>query len=137
MMKRRTFLALGAAAGGMVALGAALFTNGYRSWVLGFLREALPGYSLHPAGLAHFMDEYKSRHSEAMKFQILGAAESVVDARSLLPQKKAEYVEDEERNVLTEFLIGSDFFQDYPHGAKEITYSGRSKVCRSPFAIFD
>lgn len=136
-MRRRTFLALGAAAGGLTAAGAVLLANGYRSWVLRSLRQALPGYSFDTAGLDLFLDEYRPRHSEAMKFQFFGAAESVFDARALLPDKTIEYIGDEERDVLTEFLVGSDFFEPGPDGPRKITYSGRAVVCRSPFATFD
>jgi hypothetical protein len=33
MMTRRTFFALGAAAGGLVVAGVTLVANGYKSWV--------------------------------------------------------------------------------------------------------
>lgn len=137
MMKRRTFLALGAAAGGTAALGAVLVGNGYRSWVLGVLRQALPGYVYDPAGLDLFIEESQSRYASAMKFRLFGAAESVVDARSLLPQRMTRRVENAERDLLTDFLVGSDFFQLYPHGARTITYSGRPAACASPFVVFD
>lgn len=136
-MRRRTFLVLGAAAGGLAATGAVLLANGYRSWVLRSLEQALPGYSFNAAGLDLFLEEYKPRHSDAMKFQAFGAAETVFDARALLPDSTIEYIGDEERDVLTEFLIGSDFFQQAPDGPREITYSGRAVACRSPFATFD
>jgi hypothetical protein len=137
MMKRRQFLALGAAAGGMAALGALLVSNGYRSWLLNVLERALPGYSYDPAGLDLFVEEREARHALALKFRLLGAAESIVDTRWLLPERMAHRIEDEERDVLTEFLIGSDFFQQYPHGARTITYHGWRSACKSPFATFD
>jgi hypothetical protein len=43
----------------------------------------------------------------------------------------------EERVILTDFLIGSDFFQNYPNGPKHITYRGKPGACVSPFAKFD
>ena len=64
-------------------------------------------------------------------------AESIVDARWMLPKRMALRIEDEERDVLTEFLIGSDFFQQYPYGARTITYNGWRTACKSPFATFD
>jgi hypothetical protein len=137
MMKRRHFLALGAAAGGMAALGAVLVGNGYRNWLVGVLERALPGYSYDQVGLDLFAEEHASRHARALKFRLLGAAESIVDARWVMPARMMHRIEDVERDVLTEFLIGSDFFQLYPHGAGTITYVGRSKACASPFAVFD
>jgi hypothetical protein len=137
MMKRRRFLALGAAAGGMAAIGTVLFSNGYRSWVVSVLERALPGYSYDPAGLDLFVEERASSHATVLKFRLLGAAESVVDARWMMPRRVVHRIEDEERDVLTEFLIGSDFFQQYPYGGRTITYTGRRTACISPFATFD
>jgi hypothetical protein len=137
MMTRRTFFALGAAAGAMVAAGAALLAGGYRNWVVASLREALPGYAFEPAGLDRFVADYESRHGERMKFRLLGAAERIIDVEPLLPEAKAHRIEDEERQVVTEFLLGSDFFQHYPLAVKEIAYNGPVIACRSPFARFD
>jgi hypothetical protein len=134
-MRRRAFLALGASAGAMAAVGMALFANGYRSWVLETLRTALPGYSF--AGVDQFIDDHRSRSRDSIKFQLLGAAESVFGARALLPEGTRRYIDDEERDVVTEFLLGSDFFQQYPQGAREITYTHRAVACKSPFAVFD
>lgn len=137
MPTRRTFFALGAAAGAVAAAGAALLAGGYRSWLVASLREALPGYSFEPAGLDRFVEEYESRHGQVMKFRLLGAAERIFDVDSLLSDAKERRIEDEEREVVTEFLIGSDFFQHYPLAVKEIAYNGRAVECRSPFARFD
>jgi hypothetical protein len=119
----------------MAAVGTALFANGYRSWLLEALRRALPGYSF--AGLDQFIDDHRSRNRDSIKFQMLGAAESVFGARALLPEGTRRYIDDEERDVVTEFLLGSDFFQHAPDGPREITYAGRAVICRSPFAVFD
>jgi hypothetical protein len=137
MMSRRTFFALGVAAGGLVAAGAALVANGYRYWIEASLREALPGYAFEPNGLTRFVDDYRAAHGEPMKFRLLGVVERVVEIEPLLPAGKAHRVEDEERQVVTEFLLGSDFFQHYPLAVKEIAYNGRTIACRSPFARFD
>lgn len=137
MIGRRTFLALGAAGLGLATVGAAMVARGYDSWVRATLRRVLPGHSFNAAGLDRFVDEYGSTHADALKFRLFGVADSILDAKSLLPEKKVHYIEDEERDLLTEFLIGSDFFQRAPDNASEITYSGRPVGCRSPFAVFD
>ena len=94
MMTRRTFFALGAAAGAMVAAGAALLAGGYRNWVVASLREALPGYAFEPAGLDRFVADYESRHGERMKFRLLGAAERVRDLiRAPVPRAVREEYE--------------------------------------------
>lgn len=137
MMTRRTFVALGAVTGGLVVAGVTLVANGYKSWIADVLHRALPGYSLDPGGLDRFIAEYQSRHSGATKFQLLGAVENIFHARSLLQPETADYVESEERKVLTEFLVGSDFFEQYPKGKREITFNERAVACKSPFAVFD
>ena len=136
-MTRRMLLASTIAAGGAAGFGAALLANGYRNWVVRVLQEALPGYSYEAAGLDRFLEDYRPLHLDGIKFQMLGAAETIFDARLLLPDRKRQYIGDEERDLLTEFLIGSDFFQQYPHGATIITYDSRRRACRSPFATFD
>jgi hypothetical protein len=137
MINRRAFLTLAAGAGGIAIGGATLFANGYESWIVGVLRRALPGYAFDPAGLEQFIADYRSRHAKVSKFRLLGAAETVFQARSLLRRKTADRIENDERKVLTEFLIGSDFFQHYPPEGRKITYHGRAVVCKSPFAVFD
>jgi hypothetical protein len=137
MIRRRTFLAFSVAAGGLASLGAVLVFKGYRGWVLDTLQRALPGYSFNAAGLDHFVDEYRSRHPDAMKFQLLGAGGSIFDVRALLPTQTVRYIGDEERELLTEFLLGSNFFDHARDRTKEVTYTGRIVTCRSPFAVFD
>ena len=136
-MTRRMLLVSSVAAGGAAAFGAALLANGYRSWVVSVLREALPGYSYDAAGLDRFLEDYRPLHLDGMKFQMFGAAESLFDARSLLPEQKLQYIADEERDVLTEFLVGSDFFHRPFGETTQITYNARAVTCRSPFAVFD
>jgi hypothetical protein len=137
MMTRRMLLASTIAAGGAAAFGGALLANGYRSWVVRVLQEALPGYSYEAAGLDRFLEDYRPLHLDGVKFQMLGAAETIFDARSLLPDRKRQYIGDEERDLLTEFLIGSDFFHRPLGETKQIAYAGRAVMCRSPFAVFD
>jgi len=61
----------------------------------------------------------------------------VVDLTPIMPAAMAERLAAEERTILTDFLIGSDFFQTYPGGPKQITYSGKPAACVSPFARFE
>ncbi len=140
-MNRRKLLLLGGAAGGLAVIGggggaAFVVTDHYSRWIHGILQRALPGYELEPEGLALFIEEYFAKKSRSIKFRMFAAAQGVLDVKGALPDGMAKDVEEQERQILTSFLIGSDFFENYPGGPKEITYRGMSIACASPFATF-
>jgi len=131
---------VGTLAGGIAVLGASgtafVLLDRHERWIRKILRRSLPGYELDPAGLALFIDEYNTGTSLGLKFQVFAAAESFVDAKAALPEGAAGAAEQEERKILSDFLIGSDFFDHYPDGPKRITYRGAPQACISPFATF-
>lgn len=140
MIGRRAFLLTGSAAGGLLVLGggaAFVWSDRYRGWIEATLRRALPGYDLEPTGLARFVEDYNARkEGGGLKLRVFAAAERLVDANWALPAKMASDVEEEERRIVSDFLLGSDFFQTYPNGAKTVTYGGPAEACGSPFATF-
>jgi hypothetical protein len=140
IMRRRTFLLMGSAAVALVGVagsGAAfVLTDRYSGWIRDTLQRALPGYDLEPAGLARFTDEYNERKQGNAKLRVFAAVEPLVDARWALPKGMAAHLEVEERRIVSDFLLGSDFFQNYPDGPKTITYAGLPEACVSPFATF-
>jgi hypothetical protein len=138
-MNRRKFLLLSSAAGSLAVVGggaAFVITDHYRGWIRGILHRGLPGYSLEPKGLTQFGDEYFAKHRHARKQRVIAAAEGVMNLDAMVPAGMARRIALEEREILTDFLIGSDFFQNYPRGSKVITYSGKPAACTSPFATF-
>jgi hypothetical protein len=137
-MNRRNFLIVSGAAGGLAVAAGGVFvlSDNYHGWVSGILHRSLPGYAIEPKGLAQFVDEHFA-HQKSRKKRLLAAAEGVVDLTPIMPAAMAERLAAEERMIVTDFLIGSDFFQNYPSGPKEITYSGKPAACVSPFARFD
>lgn len=139
-MRRRQFLLMGSALGGLAAIG---FTGAgyvavdrYGGWIREILSRSLPGYSFDPDGLALFIDEYNKQQGRSIKYRVFAAAEGVIDAKAVLPKRQAENVQRRERKILSDFLVGSDFFENYPDGAKTITYRGQPAACGSPFATF-
>ena len=102
----------------------------------GILHRSLPGYAIEPKGLALFIDEHFARQKSRKK-RLLAAAQGVLDLTPMMPVAMAKPLAAEERMIVTDFLIGSDFFQNYPGGSKEVTYSGKPAACVSPFAKFD
>jgi hypothetical protein len=140
MVRRRNLLLMGVAAGalGLVGGGGAALVamDRYQGWIRDILQRSLPGYDLEPDGLALFTDEYFAKKKSATKLRLFAAAQPVVNAKPVLPEDMAEDVEEEERRILSNFLIGSDFFENYPRGRREITYRGSAEACSSPFATF-
>jgi len=127
-----------AAAGGIAAIGTVyVSTDRYGSWIRDVLRRSLPGYSFDPEGLARFVAEYDARQPFSIKRRVLAAAEGLIDTKPFLPQRKAEHLAESERLVLSDFLVGSDFFENYPGGSRVITYRGARTACGSPFARFE
>lgn len=136
-MNRRNFLLLSSAAGGLAIAGggAYVLSDNYHSWVGRVLHRSLPGYTLEAKGLALFVDEH-FEHQKSRKKRLFAAGLGVADFTPLMPARTAERVAAEERIILTDFLIGSDFFQNFPNGPKTITYGGKPAACVSPFAVF-
>src|SRR5262245_61556853 len=139
-MRRRQFLLMGSALGGLAAFGFAsagyVALDRYGGWIREILSRSLPGYSFDPDGLALFIDEYNEQQGRSIKYRVFAAAEGVVDAKAVLPKRQAEDVRRRERRILSDFLVGSDFFENYPGGTKMITYRGKPEACGSPFATF-
>lgn len=136
MVRRRKFLVMSAA--GTLAIvggGAFVLTDRYRGWIHATLQRSLPGYSLQASGLTRFVEEYNARKQGNTRLRLFAAAQRLVDAKPVLPEEMAADFEAEERRIVSDFLIGSDFFDNYPNGPKEITYRGVAEAC-SPFATF-
>jgi hypothetical protein len=138
-MKRRKFLLLATAAGGFALLGggaAFVMTDHYRGWIRDILHRGLPGYTLEPKGFAQFVDEFFANQRRNTQLRLFAAVDGVMDIEPALPAAKANTIAAEERRILTRFLLGSDFFANYPGRSKEITYSGMPAACINPFAKF-
>jgi hypothetical protein len=140
MTSRRKFLLLGTAIGGLAVAGggAALLvlTDRHKGWIQATLERALPGYSFERAGLDRFVDDFNHGHRQSMRLKLFATSQHLIDARWALPEKMAAKVAQEERLIVSDFLLGSNFFQSYPNGPKTITYSGAPEACASPFATF-
>jgi hypothetical protein len=129
---------MGAAAGVAVVAGGGTFAiaDHYHGWIRSTLRRWLPGYSFDPEGLALFFRDYYQKQGDAIKLRMFAAVEGVVDVKVVLPDELRRGVEEEERRIFSAFLVGSDFFDNYPNGPKTITYHGTPRACGSAFATF-
>jgi hypothetical protein len=141
MASRRKFLFIGGVAAGTLAIaggGAAGFvlSDRYQGWIEEVLRRSLPGYDLEPNGLARFTEEYYAQRKDNARLRLFAATQTLFDTKWALTHEMTRNVDKEERLIISDFLIGSDFFENYPKGPKQITYRGRAEACGSPFATF-
>jgi hypothetical protein len=141
MPSRRKFLLMSGVAAGTLALvggGAAAFVylDEFEGWIRNVLRLALPDYDLEPSGLAQFIEEYYETRKDNGRLRLFAATHRLMDARWALNDEMTRDIDEEERKIVSDFLIGSDFFANYPDGTKQITYRGIADACGSPFATF-
>jgi hypothetical protein len=119
--------------GGVAActLGFAMFANRYG--VFGaILRRNLPDVQLPEAEIRKFVDaylpEFLARRGRREAF--LWRAATMID--DLAPWG-AQITEEVERDVLTQFLIGSNFFQLSDPRSEVIEFFGLPSACPNPF----
>lgn len=135
---RRKLLIVGA--GGAVALGIfgatswSRLSNHRASWIESVIRDNLPGIDLDAASLQTFVSDMLA--SERMQ---RAAVRATVFADRFVPwlpasiSKARDALEGLERHVLTEYLIGSNFFRVNDARRETIVYSGQAVGCTNPF----
>ncbi|MBM0103600.1 hypothetical protein JM946_02545 [Steroidobacter sp. S1-65] len=135
---RRKLLIAGA--GGTVALGIfgaaswGSLSNYRASWVESVLRENLPGIDLDPASLqAYIKDILASERMQRKEVKVTVFADRFVPWLPAHIAKARNGLEGLERYVLTEYLIGSNFFRVPDPKRETIVYSGRAVACINPF----
>lgn len=140
-LSRRRFLIV--AVGGAVAAGALGIVavdqskSGRALWVERVVRRNLPGVMLDEASLSIFVRSVLDGHlvrSRVHRAAIL-AQRTVPWLTSRVP-KAREGLVGLERRVLTEYLIGSNFFRVRDPKRELIVYSGSLTACANPFATF-
>jgi len=135
---RRKLLIAGA--GGVVALGAlgaaswGQLTNYRASWVERVVRENLPGIDLDAVSLQAFVkDILASERMQRKEVKVTVFADRFVPWLPAHISKARNGLEGLERYVLTEYLIGSNFFRVPDPKRETIVYSGIALACRNPF----
>jgi hypothetical protein len=135
---RRKLLIAGV--GGTLALGMfgaaswGTIGNFRASWVENVLRDNLPGIDLDVASLQAFIQEILT-HERMQKTEV----KATVFADRFVPwlpariAKARSGLEGLERFVLTEYLIGSNFFRVPDPKRETIVYNGRAIACINPF----
>lgn len=138
----RRNLLLGGAALGALGLGVA----GYAATASAFdffkamLRSQLPGVRISDASLRAFTeDAVIGRQSDfAPKLRVLSGMVRTLgfDAVASIMQDSYAF-EKFNRDFLTQFLVGSNFFQLTDPRAEEVIYFGRPGACPNSFARFE
>lgn len=135
---RRKLLIAGA--GGTLALGIfgaaswGTLRNYRATWVESVVRENLPGIELDTASLRSFIKDILA-HERLQRT----AVKATVFADRFVPwlpaniAKARDGLEGLERFVLTEYLIGSNFFRIPDPKREIIVYGGRAVACINPF----
>ncbi|WP_129781416.1 hypothetical protein [Peristeroidobacter soli] len=128
------------ASGGVAALGVfgaaswGHLTNYRASWVERVVRENLPGIDLDPGSLQTFIkDILANERMNRKEVKVTVFADRFVPWLPAHISKARDGLEGLERFVLTEYLIGSNFFRIPDPKHETIVYSGMIVACRNPF----
>lgn len=126
-----------AGAAGAVVVGAVAWIplKSYRaSWIEQVVRENLPGIELEPDSLQTFV-KYMLGHERLQPALVRATifADRFVPWLPARISKAREGLAGVERHVLTEYLIGSNFFRVPDPKAETIVYGGAVIACINPF----
>lgn len=135
---RRKLLIAGAGGAAVLGIfGAASWeqlTNYRATWVERVVRENLPGIDLDAASLQTFVkDILASEWLQRKPVKMTVFADRFVPWLPAHVAKARNGLESLERYVLTEYLIGSNFFRVPDPKREQIVYSGMIVACRNPF----
>lgn len=122
-------LALGGSVAGLRHAG------GRAAWIADVIRRNLPGILIDEASMASFVQAMlASGLLDSYKRNLLVLADTAIPSLSRRIAPARERIEWLERWVLTEFLLGSNFFRVADPKSETIVYSGKSPACPNPFA---
>jgi hypothetical protein len=127
--------AAGAVTLGIFGVAAWKPLKNYRaSWVEQVVRDNLPGINLDPDSLQTFV-KYMLSHERLQPALVRATifADRFVPWLPAHVSKAREGLEGVERHVLTEYLIGSNFFRVPDPKSETITYHGAVLACINPF----
>lgn len=132
--------------GGMAGLATAGIAGTYTlerhparraAWVEDVVRRHLPGVRLDEESLAAFVQKVlESDLFEPKKNRLAAFANRTVPALAGRVRPLRRQLAQLERQVLSEFLLGSNFFRVADPARETIVHSGRFPACDNPFARF-
>lgn len=135
-VNRRRFLFGSAAALASASVGWAWIRGafGTEQWIEDVVRSNLPGVHFDEAALRQFVTAM-GRHDwfAPSSHRLAIAADRTIPWIAARVPKVRDGLDKLERRVLTEFLIGSNFFRVTDPRAEAIVYSGPAIACGNPF----
>ena len=143
MITRRAILiACASTAGlGLGALGVGYKANTPEKIIENIVRIRLPKLQMADADMAAFVSDFISSDTdtsalEMSVFRVMAPFVNLPPFRWVLPNKASRTIENFHQRVLTEFMMGSDFFETYAAGNPKVTYTGLfdpyQKPCGNP-----
>jgi hypothetical protein len=138
-LSRRQVMAGGLALTALSAIGGYVAIADAQDFFTAMLHSELPGVKIGDATIRAFTsDAMKGRHSTfAPKLKVLSMASRVIGYRGVTAMlARSSGYEQFRRELLTQFLLTTDFFTLSDPTARELTYLGPTLGCGNPFAQF-
>jgi hypothetical protein len=136
--RRRFLIASGALLGAAGAgFSGVRFAGSREQWVAAIIRDNLPGIAIDEESLAKFVEEaVRSDALNPLTHRLAVFAEQNVPWVTARIPKVRNGLDKLERRVLTEFLLGSNFFRVPNPKQETIVYYGPAIACGNPFVSF-
>jgi inactivated superfamily I helicase len=134
--RRKLLLAAGAL--GLAGIGwLGLRPYDRKSWIEATLRKYLPGISIEAESLAKFTTEMSrsQQFNDTRQRVALWMDHALPNIARHLP-KAGDRIDRMERQVVSDFLTGSNFFRVADPKHETIFYAGAIPACGNPFARF-
>jgi predicted phosphoadenosine phosphosulfate sulfurtransferase len=137
---RRRFIAGATLIAAAVSSGALWFSWGpehRQTWVEEVLRKNLPGIQLDPDSLGKFVRSFAAGHEfDDKRMNVAVWMDQALPSVARRISKAERRLARLERLVVSDYLLGSNFFRVEDPRKEIIIYGGRIAVCGNPFAVF-
>ena len=137
-LTRRTLLIAGASSCAAVAAGGLWLAtrDSPREWIEATLRNLLPNIDLDATSLAAFVThEQEQPEFASRKIALALSLDALAPAMLRIAPEASDKIAELERVVVSDYLLGSNFFRVQDPRGETIYWSGDG-VCGNPFAVF-
>lgn len=127
----------GSAGLGVLGIGGSILFNTPARLIEGIVRARLPGLEVAEEDMARFVADFLATDSDTSKtewiaLRLLGPYANLPPFRWMAPRFVSQRLQNYERRVLNEFMMGSNFFETYAVGNPMVTYTGIYSVYEAP-----
>ena len=133
-ISRRRFIAMSGAALALPLVGIGMYAT-TDQMIVSILKKHLPGIEFDPDSLAVYLD-LNRKYLDSVPRRLTTFVDTHINPM-LLPNVAREKLADIERILVSNFLMGSDYFWLPNPESRLIKYTGEVDVCGNPFARFD